>query len=121
MISTLSEAAGLLETSLVVRSPGAVAEIRGPLPVRRGVEWLTLGEEGGSHAHLRLADLHTLRFADPADRNAALEILADDGTVLCRLSFCGTNSARSESYDRARADRLRARFAAFREASPERP
>jgi hypothetical protein len=117
----LSEAAGLSETSLVVRSPGAVAEIRGPLPVRSGVEWLTFGEEGGSHAHLRLADLHTLRFADPADRNAALEILTNDGTVLCRLSFRGTNSMRSESYDRARADRLSARFAEFREASPERP
>jgi len=116
-ISILTEAAGFPETSIVVRTSCVVAEIRGPLPVRLGPEWLTLGEERASHVHLRLADVHSVRFADPADRNAALEILAEDGGVLCRFSFRGTNSARTESYDCERAERLKARFTALREWS----
>jgi len=120
-IDILTEAAGFPETSIVVRSGCVVAEIRGPLSVRLGPEWLTFGEERASHVHLRLADLHSVRFTDPGDRNAALEIFSEDGAVLCRFSFRGTNAVRTESYDCDRAERLKARFAALRERGAGRP
>lgn len=110
IIATLEAALAFLETSLIVRSTGAIAEIRGPLTVRQGMEWLTLGEEGGSHVHLKTEDICTLRYTHPDDSNAALEILSIRGDVLCRVSFRGTNPARTGSYNAERTANVRARF-----------
>jgi hypothetical protein len=107
----------LLETALAsegarvtVRVPGAIAEVPGPLALRRGGEWLTLGDEGGAHVHLRASDVHALRFSAPADGNAALEVLDGEGHRLCRIAFSRTNRARPERFDSARLAEAVRRF-----------
>jgi hypothetical protein len=105
----------LLETALrldgcrvSVRAEGAIAEIVGPLELRRGAEWLTLGAESGSHVHLKTAGIAALRFAAPPDGNTALEVLSPSGERLCRISFARTNP--SKEHDGARRDELRRLF-----------
>jgi hypothetical protein len=110
IVNAIEAALSFPETSLIVRSTGAIAEIRGPLTLRQGTEWLTLGEEGGSHVHLKTEDICTLRYTHPDDSNAAVEILSVHGDVLCRVSFRGTNPAQTESYNRERAANVSARF-----------
>lgn len=110
IIATLEEALSVAETSLIVRSVGAIVEVRGPLRLRQGIEWLTLGEEGGSHVHLKTQHVCTLRYMQPDNGNAALELLGFEGDVLCRVSFRGTNPARTESYNHERAANVSARF-----------
>ncbi len=110
IIAALGTALAFAETSVIVRSVGAIAEIRGPVKLRQGAEWLTLGEEGGSHVHLKTEDVCTLRYTQPDEGNAALELLGSEGQVLCRVSFRGTNPARTEKYNRERATNVKARF-----------
>jgi len=110
IVATLEAATSFAETSVIVRSAGAIAEVRGPLKLRQGAEWLTLGEEGGSHVHLKTEDLCALRYTESDKGNAALEILSSEGDVLCRVSFRGTNPARTEGYDSERTESVRARF-----------
>lgn len=111
IVAALEAAVGLADTSLVVRSAYAIAEVRGPLKLRRGVQWLTIGEESGSHVHLKPEDIRRLRFSQPGDGNASLEVLGSEDTLICRVVFRKTNPARSETYDQERAVSVRARFA----------
>ena len=109
-IAAVETALAFPETSVIVRSAGAIAEVRGPLKLRKAAEWLTLGEEGGSHVHIKAQEVGALRYTQPDEGNAALEILSSGGDLLCRVSFRGTNAARTESYDRERATNVRARL-----------
>lgn len=115
LVLILESALAIEDTSLIVRSERAVAEIHGPLTLRRGPEWLTLGNDEGSHAHVRTEDVKALCFRAPEGRGASLEVLGEAGTLLCKVSFRRTSPARPETYDRERAETLRARFFHLRE------
>jgi hypothetical protein len=81
-----------------------IAELVGPLPLKRGDEWLTIGVEGQPHIHLRTADLAELRWSAPDDGNLALEALDALGTRLVRVAFSRTNPARLDcDHDRRAA------------------
>lgn len=95
VFNLLRDALALDGTRCSVRTDGAIAEVLGPLELRRGDAWLTLGADGGSHVHVRSADVAALRFTAPPDGNAALEVVNAAGARLCRIGF-------------ARADRERA-------------
>lgn len=105
----LAAALALDGARVSVRAPGAIAEVYGPLALERGVEWLTLGAEGGSHVHLKLGDVAQLRFSAPPDANAALEVVSPDGARLCRVAFARTNREKPE-LDAARLDDVCRRF-----------
>lgn len=98
------------DTNVIVRSAGAIAEIYNPLTVRQAAEWVTIGEEGGSHVHLKSAEVAACCFKESADANAALELLGAGGEVFCRISFRGTNPARTERFNSERASTEHARF-----------
>lgn len=115
VLAALETAVGFPDVSIIVRSAGAIAEVRGPLKPRRGSEWLTLGEESGSHVHLKAEDIRAFRFTEPGDGNLALEVHGDGGALLCKLSFRRTNPARPDGYDRERAESVKARFQHLRE------
>ncbi|TAJ23290.1 MAG: hypothetical protein EPO64_11525 [Nitrospirae bacterium] len=117
IVAALEAALAFLETSVIVRSAGAIAEVHGLLTLRQGAEWVTLGEEGGTHVHLKIQDGCRLRYTQPDEGNAALELLGAEGDVLCRVSFRGTNPARGESYNRERAANVRARFGSLTECA----
>lgn len=110
IIVTLEAALAVAETSVIVRSVSAIAEVHNLRKLQQGAEWVTLGEEGGTHVHLKIQDGCRLHYTQPAEGNAALELLGAEGEVFCRVSFRGTNPARTESYDRERAANVRARF-----------
>lgn len=110
VLPALEEALAFSDTSIIVRTESAVTEIRGPLTLRRGPEWLTLGHEDGSHVHVKTGDIREVRFRDPADRGAALEVLGEGGKLLCKVCFRRTNPARPNAYDRTRVEDLSARF-----------
>jgi hypothetical protein len=95
MIDRLRAAIGEPDARIIVRTPSAIAELVGPLPLRDG-EWLTLGTEGQPHVHLRAADVRSLRFAAPDDGNVALELLDGAGERLLRVAFVRTNPARPD-------------------------
>jgi hypothetical protein len=116
-LSILEFALSLPETSLILRNAGAIAEIRGPLPLRRGPAWLTLGEEGGSHVHVKAADIRGCVFSDPPDANAALTVLGPDNGPLCRISFRGTNPLRATADGNARAIAVKEHFGHLRAAT----
>ncbi|NOU09921.1 MAG: hypothetical protein HOO98_07885 [Nitrospira sp.] len=109
-IMAVLETSLAFDTSVIVRSAGAIAEIHGFLTVRREAEWITLGDEGSSHVHLNIQDGSRLHYTQPDAGNAALELRGPDGALLCRVSFRHTNQARAEQYDAERAARVRARF-----------
>lgn len=115
IIATLEEAVGFMETSLIVRTPAAIVEMKGPLKVRQGQEWLTLGEDSGSHVHLKTEAVDRIRYTHPPDANAALEVRSADGDVVCRISFRGTNPAQGDRYNSERAVDVRTRFARLAE------
>ena len=117
IVAAIEAALAFVETSIIVRSPSAIAEVRGPLTMRQGAEWVTLGEEGGAHVHLRIQDGCRLRYTQPDEGNAALELLGYNGDVLCRISFRGTNPARAASYNRERATNVRVRFGGLEECA----
>lgn len=108
MIDELRSAVGEADARVIVRNGSAIAELRGPLPLRAG-EWLTIGVEGQPHIHLRTADVARLRFDAPEDGNAAIEAVDDDGAQLLRVAFAGTNPSRSDC-DRARRAALVDRY-----------
>lgn len=117
IIAALEAALAFMETSVIVRSAGAIAEVHGLLTVRQGAEWVTLGEEGSTHVHLKLQEGCRLRYTQPDEGNAALELLGPDGEVLCRVSFRGTNQARAENYNPERAANVRERFGCLAECA----
>lgn len=110
IIAALEAALMCGETSLIVRSCGAIAEVRGLLTLRQGAEWITLGEEGRTHVHLKIEEGCRLRFQNQDEGNAALELLGAGGDLICRVSFRGTNQARADLYDSERAEKVRERF-----------
>ncbi len=111
LVAAIEAAVRFADTSVIVRSPSAVAEVKGPLNVRSSHEWLTLGEENGSHVHARLSDMRTLRFRQAPDANAALEVLGEGGCLLFRISFRNTNRSRPEKFDPIRFSAVADRFA----------
>ncbi len=117
ILSALEAALTLGDTSVIVRSAGAIAEVHGLLTLRQGAEWVTLGEEGRTHVHLKIEDESRLRYAQPDEGLAALELLGPDGDLLCRVSFRGTNQARAENYNPERAANVRERFGCLEECT----
>ena len=115
IIAALEEAVGFEETSLIVRTSAAIVEMKGPLKVQQGQEWLTLGEDNGSHVHLKTAAVVMIRYTHPPDANAALEVRNADGDLVCRISFRGTNPAQGDRYNSERAVDVRTRFARLAE------
>lgn len=111
ILSILEEAIGWAGTSFIVRTPAVIVEMRGPLKVTCGQEWATIGEESGSHIHLRVQSCQVLRYTLPNKTNAALEVRAADGELVCRLSFRGTDPSQTERYDVERATNVHTRFA----------
>ncbi len=116
ILAALDEALGLGETMVIVRSRAAIAEVAGGR-LRRGDEWLTLGNEvpGGSHVHLKMEDVGGLRYSQAEGGNAALDLLGPDGTVLLSVSFRKTNPGRAEAFGRERLATVQARFSRFAE------
>ncbi len=110
VVAILDEAVGLGDVIVVVRGPGSITEVMGDLGLRRSGEWLTLGQEGGSHVHLKAADLASARFVHLEGRNAALKFLDGSGAEMVQVSFRGTNPGRAERYDAARVEAVRSRF-----------
>jgi hypothetical protein len=98
------------DTNVVVRSTSAIVELIGPLPMRLGPEWLTIGEEGKSHVHVRRKDVARLRFGAPANANAHVELISAEGEVILRVAFRGTNPEKVEKFQPARLAELRSRF-----------
>ncbi len=111
IIGVLEEACSLGEIIVIVRANGAVAEVMGDLRLRRGEEWLTLGQEGASHVHVKVAEVQTVRFTQSQGRNAALQILGPDGGLPVQVAFRGTNPGRAEAFRSERLEAVRARFA----------
>ena len=111
LMATLEDGLAMGDTMVIVRSGGAIAEVTGG-PLRRGREWLTLGDEGAgaSHVHVRIADVHRLAYREAEGRNAALDVLDADGAVLLSVSFRKTNPASVDTFDPGRLARVRARF-----------
>ncbi len=110
-LTVLEEALAFGDTIVIVRSGAAIAEVIGG-PVRRGQEWLTVGDEGAgaSHVHIKLAEIDGLRFRHAEDRNAALDVLNANGEAIVSLSFRKTNPGRGETFDADRLATVKARF-----------
>jgi len=117
ILSALETALAFGDTSVIVRSSGAIAEVHNLHTLRQGAEWATLGEEGGTHVHLKIQEGCKLRYTQPDEGNAALELLGPDGDVLCRVTFRGTNQARAENYNPERAANIRERFGCLAECA----
>lgn len=117
ILSALEAALSYGETSVIVRSSCAIAEVHGLLTVRQGAEWVTLGEEGQTHVHLKIEDGSRLRYRQQDEANAALELIGPDGAVLCRVSFRGTNRAKTDNYRPERAAKIHARFGCLAESA----
>lgn len=115
IVSALESALGFEETSVIVRSSGAIAEVHGLLTVWRGTEWITLGEEGQTHVHLKIVEGCRLHYRQPDDKNAALELTGPDGDMLCRMTFRGTNRTKTDNYFPERASKIHERFACLSE------
>ena len=105
------------DTSVIVRSSGAIAEMHGLATLRQGAEWVTLGEEGRTHVHLKIEDGSRLRYRQPDEANVALELIGPDGAVVCRVSFRGTNRAKTEQYRAERAAKIHERFGCLAESA----
>jgi len=112
VVTALETALGLGDTMLIVRSAAATAEVVGGGPLRRSQEWLTLGDEGAgaSHVHLRIAQVRGVRFREGDGRNAALDVLGPEASVILSVSFRRTNPARAERFDPERLAAVKARF-----------
>lgn len=113
-MAELEAALAMGDTMVIVRGGGAIAEVAGG-PLRRGAEWLTLGDEGAgaSHVHVKLADARTLRYREAEGRNAALDLVGPDGAVILSLTFRRTNPGRPDGFDPDRLVAVRARFASL--------
>ena len=110
IVLALESALGFVETSVIVRSSGAIAEVHGLLTVWRGTEWITLGEEGQTHVHLKIVEGCRLRYRQSDNNNSALELAGADGEVLCRMTFRGTNRTKTDHYHPERALKIHESF-----------
>ncbi len=107
IISAMEAALACGETSVIVRSSGAITEVHGLVTLRQGTEWVTLGEEGQTHVHLKIEDGSKLLYRQQDEVNAALELAGPDEELLCRVTFRGTNRAKAENYSPERAAKIR--------------
>ncbi len=114
----LEEALAFGDTIVIVRSGAAIAEVMGG-PARRGQEWLTVGDEGAgaSHVHIKLSEIDALRFRHAEGRNAALDVLNENGETIFSLSFRKTNPGREETFDADRLATVKAWFGHLAEVS----
>lgn len=117
ILAALEAALAYGDTSVIVRSSGAIAEVHGPLTLRQGTEWVTLGEEGQTHVHLKIEEGSKLLYRQQDEANAALEFIGADGDLLCRVTFRGTNRAKTEHYSPERAAKIRERFSGLAEGA----
>ncbi|MGQ0554498.1 MAG: hypothetical protein ACT4PN_00940 [Nitrospiraceae bacterium] len=117
ILSALEAALAYGETSVIVRSAGAIAEVHGLLTLRQGTEWVTLGEEGTTHVHLKIEEGSNLIYRHEDKANAALELVGPDGALFCRVTFRGTNQARVENYSPDRATQICQRFGCLAECA----
>lgn len=117
ILASLEAALACGDTSVIVRSSGAIAEVHGLVTLRQGAEWVTLGEEGQTHVHLKIEEGCRLLYRQQDEANAALELVGPDGAVLCRVSFRGTNRAKTENYSPERAAKIRERFGCLAEGA----
>ncbi|MCX5721864.1 MAG: hypothetical protein NT179_07520 [Nitrospirae bacterium] len=117
ILSALEAALAYGDTSVIVRSSGAIAEVHGLVVLRQGTEWVTLGEEGQTHVHLKIEDGSRLIYRQQDEANVALELIGADGALLCRMSFRGTNRAKTENYSSERAAKIRERFGGLAEGA----
>jgi hypothetical protein len=117
ILSALESALAYGDTSVIVRSPGAIAEVHGLLILRQGAEWVTLGEEGKTHVHLKIEERSKLIYRHEDEANAALELVGPDGALLCRVTFRGTNQARAENYSPDRATQICQQFGCLAECA----
>ena len=109
MIDALRAALAEPDARIVVRTPSAICELQGPLPLRAGDEWLTAGHEGQPHIHLRAVDLAALKFAAPDDGNVAVEVVDAAGARVVRVAFGRTNPAKPDC-DHARRAAVIAKY-----------
>ncbi len=111
VVTALADALAFGDTLVIVRAGAAIAEVAGG-PLRRGEEWLTLGDEGAgaSHVHLRIADVQAIRYRQAEGRSAALDVLDANGAVIVSIAFRRTNRARAETFDAERLAAIGARF-----------
>ncbi len=117
ILSALEVALAYGDTSVIVRSSGAIAEVHGLLTLRQGTEWVTLGEEGKTHVHLKIDEGSRLLYRQQDEANAALELVGADGDLFCRVSFRGTNRAKTEHYSPERAAKIHERFGCLAEGA----
>ncbi len=117
ILSALEAALAYGDTSVIVRSSGAIAEVHGLLTLRLGTEWVTLGEEGRTHVHLKIDEGSRLLYRQQDEANAALELVGADGDLLCRVTFRGTNRAKTEHYSPERAAKIHERFSCLAEGA----
>lgn len=116
ILTALEAALACGETSVIVRSAGAIAEVHGLVTVRQGGEWVTLGEEGRTHVHLKIVEGCRLRYRHSDDQNKALELSGPEGEILCRVTFRGTNRRKTDTYHPERASTLDERFVGLSES-----
>ncbi|CAE6778202.1 hypothetical protein [Nitrospira defluvii] len=117
ILAALEAALACGETSVIVRSSGAIAEVHGLVTLRQGAEWVTLGEEGQTHVHLKIEERSTLRYRRHDEANAVLELAGPDGSLLCRVTFRGTNRAKTEQYCPERAAKVHEQFGCWVECA----
>ncbi len=111
VLMVLEEALSFGDTLVIVRSGAAIAEVMGG-PLRRGQEWLTIGDDGtgASHVHVKISEVQKLRFRHGEGRSAALDVLNANGEAIFSLSFRKTSAGRAETFDSDRLATLKARF-----------
>ena len=90
------------DTNVIVRLAAAIAEVQGLLAVRQGSEWVTLGEEGRTHIHLKIEEESRFLYRAPQEGNAVLDVMGPDGQTVCRVSVRGMNPTRQEQDDARR-------------------
>ncbi len=115
LLATLSEAVTLGETILIVRSEGAIAEVVGVHRYSLSDSWITIGQEKGSHIHVKSADVAAIRFVNTYNgkpANGGLEVLGHDDRVLLKIAFRSTNP-NGKKYDAEYAQRVNDRLARF--------
>jgi hypothetical protein len=110
LIAELEAALAFPNTAMIIRGPSVIAEIRGPLAVRRGADWLTIGEDGGTHIHLRSTDVARCTLVQASTANIQLELQDSAGATLCKVSFRNTNATKEDRFDPELTARVRTRF-----------
>jgi hypothetical protein len=103
VLTVLSDAVALGETTLVIRNGDAIAEVMGQHRYTLEDGWVTIAQEQGSHVHLKAEDVVGLRYSDEQKGKPAtcgLEVLGADETpapARDRTWTAGSAAARDRS------------------------